>query len=290
MRTYKRGSFGALASLLILSASTLCYAQDEPPPAPVDPAPEAPPPPPPPPPAETEAQAQAQAQGGATVGVGLPPAPEPDDNAGESDHDSVVGSLGVGYLGRRSLLIASGIDPTDPGLEVEEVAAPVIGVRYWLNDMMGIDAGLGFLLSGGSTETSSPAGDTDDDLQGFKAFIIHGGVPFSLADSQHFSFQVVPELNFGLTSSTIEGDPDDQELSGLHFDIGARVGAEIQFGFIDIPQLSLQGSVGARFAYDKVKAELGDSSISQSTHSFGTNVGDNPWNIFTSNIAALYYF
>jgi hypothetical protein len=27
-----------------------------------------------------------------------------------------------------------------------------------------------------------------------------------------------------------------------------------------------------------------------SSWSLGTTVGDNPWNIFTSNVAALYYF
>jgi hypothetical protein len=32
----------------------------------------------------------------------------------------------------------------------------------------------------------------------------------------------------------------------------------------------------------------GDNGSSR--FSFGTNVGDNPWNIFTSNVAALYYF
>jgi hypothetical protein len=29
---------------------------------------------------------------------------------------------------------------------------------------------------------------------------------------------------------------------------------------------------------------------STSNMSIGTTVGDNPWNIFTSNVAALYYF
>jgi hypothetical protein len=33
-----------------------------------------------------------------------------------------------------------------------------------------------------------------------------------------------------------------------------------------------------------------DVDSSTSAFSLGTTVGDNPWNIFTSNVAALYYF
>jgi hypothetical protein len=218
-------------------------------------------------------------------------APAPAPAAAESDHDSVVGSFAVGYLGRRSLLMGSDFD-LDSGLSVEEVSAPVIGMRYWFDDMIGIDAGLGFLISGGTDEVESDGESAETDLQGYTAFILHAGVPISLADSGHFSFQIVPEANVGFGSSTIDGGDagEDTDLSGFHLDVGARVGAEVHFGFIDIPQLSLQGSIGARFAYDKVGGEVGDSSGNRSTHSFGTNVGDNPWNIFTSNVAALYYF
>jgi hypothetical protein len=34
----------------------------------------------------------------------------------------------------------------------------------------------------------------------------------------------------------------------------------------------------------------GGASASLSEVAFGTSVQDNPWNIFTSNVAALYYF
>jgi hypothetical protein len=167
----------------------------------------------------------------------------------------------------------------------------VVGVRYWLSDFMGIDAGLGFA----TTSSSSKVNDAETDNPGQTVFILHGGVPLSLASAGHFSFQIVPELNIGFAGSTIE-DPDDAgpleetSLSGFHLDLGARAGAEIHFGFIGVPQLSLQGSVGARLSYDKVSGESGDNEASASTFGIGTTVGDNPWNIFTSNVAALYYF
>lgn len=203
--------------------------------------------------------------------------------ADATDHNYVVGTFGIGYMGRRSILV----DPTaaDPTVD-----APIIGGRYWLNERFGIDAGLGLLFSGGSTKT----GDTSTDLQGYTVFMLHGGVPIALAGGKHFSFQIVPELNFGLASSKTApaGGADGSDLSGIHFDIGARAGSEIQFGFIGIPELSLQAGVGLALAYDRVKVSPpgGGVATSVSRTAFGTSVGDNPWNIFTGNIAALYYF
>jgi hypothetical protein len=122
-----------------------------------------------------------------------------------------------------------------------------------------------------------------------RVFMLHGGVPLSLASAGHFSFQIVPEMNVGLASQS--PDDTDTSLSGFHFDVGARAGAEIHFGFIGVPQLSLQGSVGVRMNVDSTKysPEMGDD-VSTSHFSWSTTVGDNPWNIFTSNVAALYYF
>jgi hypothetical protein len=224
---------------------------------------------------------------GAAFGQTNAAAPPADGN---SDHIDMVGHLGIGYLGRRTVLIAApGGGVADP----TPVDAPVLGVRYWLSPMLGIDAGLGLSLTGGSV--TAPGGD-DADKVGSTVVILHGGVPLSLASSNHFSFQIVPEINFGLASATQELDPaPDNELSGFHFDIGARAGAEIHFGFIDIPQLSLQAGVGVAFAYDSVSASNPDGAdpaeeTKDSTKTFGTTLAGNPWDIFAGNIAALYYF
>lgn len=217
------------------------------------------------------------------TGMTLPGAiPEP--TAGVTDHALVVRHFGIGYMGRRTI----NINPTGAPATVD---APIIGVRYWLDPLIGIDAGLGLLFSGGSAKT----GDTSTDLQGYTVFMLHGGVPLALAGSKHFSFQVIPELNFGIASSkTAPAAPGGQgnDLSGIHFDIGARAGAEIQFGFIGIPELSLQAGIGLALSYDhsKITPAGGGAATSVGTTSLGTSVGNNPWNIFTSNIAALYYF
>jgi hypothetical protein len=215
-----------------------------------------------------------------------PAAPPP----GGRDHDLVTGHFGIGYMGRRTVQIAAA--GAGGALGSAPIDAPIIGVRYWLDPMLGIDVGLGFLFTTGSN-SADPGASVD--RQGYTAFLIHGGIPLALAGSQHFSFQIIPELNFGYAGSTINavGAAPEVDLSGIHFDIGARAGTEIQFGFIGIPELSLQAGIGLAYTLDHVKATTKSNpnvSVSSSQAEFGTNTGDNPWNIFTGNIAALYYF
>jgi len=262
------GCLVGLAGVLITSS---VFAQDA---APAATAPAAPPQP-------AAADASASSSGSAQVGMALPgAAPQAAAVAGSSDHDSVVGRLAVGYMGR------NGVDIGAAGLPAGTVIdAPVIGVRYWLSDMIGIDAGLGFGVTSGSTKDAMGA---STDAPGWHLFMIHGGVPLSLASAGHFSFQIVPELNLGFAGASQTVGGMDVSASGFHLDIGARAGAEIHFGFINVPQLSLQGSVGLRMNMNSTSADPGDAGTSH--FNLATTVGDNPWNIFTSNVAALYYF
>jgi len=266
------GYLAGLAGVLVTS-SAFAQAADA---APAAAAP-APPPQPAPPPA---ADASASSSGSAQVGMALPgAAPQAAAVAGSSDHDSVVGRLAVGYLGRNAI-------PVGAGVGVNAIPTPVIGVRYWLSDMLGIDAGLGFGLTSGS----QTAGGMSNDTPSWHLFMIHGGVPLSLASAGHFSFQIVPELNLGFAGGSVDAGGDTNKVSGFHLDVGARAGAEIHFGFINVPQLSLQGSVGLRLNMDSQSSTIAGNETKASSFGLGTTVGDNPWNIFTSNVAALYYF
>lgn len=268
---------GCLAGLAGCLLTGSAFAQDA---APAAEAPAAPPAPAP------AADTSASTSGSAQVGMALPgAAPQAAAVAGSSDHDSVVGRLAVGYLGRHTIEIGA------PGTTADAaVDTPVIGIRYWLSDMLGIDAGIGF----GINSSSADNGMTDTDGPSTKVFLLHGGVPLSLASAGHFSFQVVPELNVGFASSSQDVPVGmmtvEQSVGGFHLDVGARVGAEIHFGFINVPQLSLQGGVGARLAMDSTSTDNGTVETSASRFTLNTTVGDNPWNIFTSNVAALYYF
>jgi hypothetical protein len=265
------GCCAGLASLLFAGGA---FAQT----ADAAPAAAAPAPPPEPAPAPATVDASASTSGTAQAGMALPgAAPQAAAVAGNSDHEAVVGRLAVGYLGRAGV-----------GIGDEVVPAPVVGVRYWLSDMLGIDAGIGFGL--GSSSSENAAGMSVDGPS-THAFVIHGGVPLSLASAGHFSFQIVPELNLGFAGSSEGEGMAETSASAFHLDVGARAGAEIHFGFMDVPQLSLQGGVGVRLQMNSTSAEVGGMDAgSTSSTSIGTTVNGNPWDIFTGNIAALYYF
>lgn len=237
--------------------------------------------------AEAEAEAEERERAGDTDTM-EPTEPRSDveeNDDGESDHDSVIGHFGVGYLGMQSMTV--GVDRTT-------VRAPVVGVRYWLMDFMGIDAGFGLNVSGGKGTTT---GADDVRKPGLGVYIFHVGLPLNLYDRGSFSFQAVPEMNLGLAFA---GDRDldpNAELKdrGIHYSVGARAGAELQFGFIGLPELSLQGSVGLYFQTERgatvTKPDGGDDAkATDSSVSFGTTLGNDPWDIFTGSISALYYF
>jgi hypothetical protein len=206
------------------------------------------------------------------------------------DHEGVIGHFAVGYMGISQLPIGG---VANGGAAQNTITAPVIGVRYWLNRMIGIDGGIGFGLASGGTSTTVGGVETDTDQPSSLGFALHGGVPLAFAHGKHYSFELIPEANVGFTSGTIKAaaaNQPDTDLSGFRLDLGARVGSEIYFGFIGIPQLSLQASVGAYFTHQAWKESAGNTSASVTATTLGTSVQGAPWAIFVNNISALYYF
>jgi hypothetical protein len=191
----------------------------------------------------------------------------------------------------------SAASPGPGGITSSTVSAPVIGVRYWLQRNLGIDLGVGVGLAGGSTEAVQGTTDTTVSKVSSTGFALHGGVPFAFAHGRHYSFLVIPEVTVGFASATFKptaqaGVPvgPNQDLSGFLFDGGARIGAEIYFGFIGIPQLALQATLGVSYRRSVFKWSSGNNSASDGTNSFGTNVQADPWAIFKDAISATYYF
>ena len=220
--------------------------------------------------------------------------------AGDSDHAGVVGTFGIGFFGTTDVPVAgcNVAAAACPDATAATVSAPTLGIRYWMSHNMGIEAALGFNITSGSTTTTPPAGaaiDTND--PSYVAFALHGGLPLVLADSGHFAFEVVPELNFGIASGSWDDTSAanaDVDLGGMMFQLGARAGAEVQFGFIDIPQLSLQATIGAHLGLESRSATIngagGKTEVSRSSFGFGTSIQGEPWDIFTGALTAIYYF
>jgi hypothetical protein len=222
---------------------------------------------------------------------------------GVTDHEKVVGKFGVGYFGITNLPIGEGgVTAVTRG----NLAAPVIGMRYWLSEKMGLDIGLGFTFQSiGNREVQQPGGVTvSTDGPAALGAVVHGGLPLAFAYGKHYKFLLVPELNVGLTTRTEKAQnvppgapvPGDIHRSGFLLDIGARIGSEIQFGFIGIPELALQASVGLLFRRDVARNQqdaagvVPETSSSVGNNVLTTTVQNDPWALFVNNISAIYYF
>jgi len=204
--------------------------------------------------------------------------------SGGSAHEAVVGRLGVGWLGTADVPVgpanAAGTAP---------VPTPVVGIRYWLNSVIGIDAGLGFFTTSSAVRTESGSTMTVEGPTR-TAFVLHAGVPIGLADAGNFSFHLTPEMNLGIGSGKGTVGTASADLSGFLLEGGVRAGAEIFFGFIGIPQLSLEGSVGVFLSSATGKVSSGGGSTRFSTFVLATSSVAQPWDIFRKDIAARYYF
>jgi hypothetical protein len=221
------------------------------------------------------------------------------------DHERFVGHFAVGYFGISQIPIGTADPAGAAGIAAPgqgTVTAPIIGVRYWLKRGMGIDAGigLGYQQGGGSTTVVNANGstttlNTSSNNNAF-AFALHGGVPFALAEGHHYVFEFVPEATFGYATGTVKGVPGnppgpDTSVNGVRFNIGARIGAELHFGFIGVPELALQASIGVYVAYGQAgSSQTNGSSWSANQTNISTSVQGDPWAIFADTISALYYF
>jgi hypothetical protein len=218
--------------------------------------------------------------------------------AGPSDHSQVVGTFGVGWYGVGDVPIGS--NPAD-GSRVG-INVPAIGARYWLNELLGIDGAIGFNTSSGSQEITTVAGNvtttTKTDDASRTGFWFHFGVPLALAHSSHFAFLIIPEANVAFGSGKVKAPapppntPQGPDLSqsGFKLNIGARAGGEIHFGFMGLPRLSLEGSVGLFMDIENTKAEQGPAKSSHSTFQLATSSINQPWDFFRGIVAARYYF
>jgi hypothetical protein len=214
-----------------------------------------------------------------------------------TDHNLMVGKFGISWFGVSSIPIATGT-PAGSGDDPEiapgapaSVSTPAIGLRYWLNDRIGIDAGAGLSIAAGDARNVT----SGVDKQTVFSMLAHAGMPFNVASGKHISLQLIPEMNLGFAVSSVEptqqpNPPPNATLTGVRLDVGARLGGEVHFGFMDIPELSLEGSVGLFLTYQATKAEVATAFASQYNILVTTAAYQNPWDIFTSYVRARYYF
>lgn len=271
--TSTSGSVGFGASTETGASTTATAEASPPPPPPAVAAPVPPPPPPPPPPPAVE-----------------PPAP----GAERTDHEKVVGALGVGLLSSMEIFV---LQP-GPSYTEQPLRVATLGIRHWLDEGLGFEVAFGFNTSSGTREDTI-IGRKDVPDPTVWGLGLHAGLPLSFYHDAHYNFLLIPELNLGYASGKLDDDPNlagDQAVDSRAFllGVGARIGAEVQLGMIDLPMLALQGTIGANFNYRYASTEAAESDVLvrrvRSRIEASTASYDDPWDVFVSSIAALYYF
>src|SRR5262249_11657764 len=154
--------------------------------------------------------------------------------------------------------------------------------------------GLGLGLTSKSVDATVNGTTTTQDSPSVFASAVHGGVPIVLSRGKHYAFELTPEATIGFAQATIKGHggASDTSLSATRVQEGARLGRAILFGFIGVPELGLQSSVGLQLRRDAVKEsqDTPSQSAGGSTMTIGSTVEGAPWAIFVNNISAIYYF
>lgn len=214
-----------------------------------------------------------------------------------SDHARTIRHYAVGYLGFTNIPFGALQDLalSEPAESSGRFArAPIIGLRYWATPRVGIDAGVGFSTGFASQRAANdPSGSSTKDALLPRAAALHIGAPVAVTAGRHYVFELIPELNSGYATLSVPIESIDSEVvhNGIHLDVGLRAGAEIHFGFIGVPELSLVGSLGCRLDANYLKTEDRSSSttVTDTRVVFRTTLGNDPWDLFTGSVSAFYY-
>jgi hypothetical protein len=268
---------GARRVGLILSIA-LCarplLAQTPPPPAPVAP-----------PAAEPVAPVVAAGEPPVAVPAAppaaAPPAPTPVRTVGPipvadatplpSDHDAVVGRVGVSAqrldTGPVPLALRPGLGcAADAGVPCS-VTVGAFGARYWSSRNLAWNGALALAAGGGSNGSA-----TLDTYLGVGPVL---GVSVLLANWRHLSVLASPQLSF-LWFRPAGGDTS----STVMFDLQAALEAEIHFGFIGVPALSVGVLAGGAVQYE--------SAPGVHVWTVGVIGGGSVWNALTA-LSLRYY-
>lgn len=223
-----------------------------------------------------------------------------------TDHDVVIGAWGLGYHGLVQVALPmaipvgrgdqAGMQPNDK-LSLRQVLVPTLGLRKWFSKRRGFDAGLGLALSTGANSATYGNTKSTVDKETVFALSARAGLPIVAVDTRHMAFMVIPEATVAFATSNVaaefaENAPPDAKLRGFSANIGLRAGAEVHFGFMGLPRLSLQAGVGLYMTAQWASATVSNQSLSTYDISIGLGSVGNPWDIFTgiANLSARYYF
>jgi len=219
-------------------------------------------------PAPAEVAGETAASPAQPPGVG--PIPTADATPAASDHDAVVGHVGIEARrfdpGPLPLALRSGLGC--PLGTTCELSMGVVGARYWWTRDFAWNAGLAFAAGGGRTGTVA--------LDTYYGFGPIAGLSMLLGNWRHLAISASPELAFVWFRP---GAPDAGGRTTM-FSVRGALEAELHFGFVGVPALSIGLLAGMRFQYE--------SAASTRLWSIGVIGDGSVWDALT-NLYVRYY-
>lgn len=170
--------------------------------------------------------------------------------AGITDHELVLRQIGVrvvhwGKMSAGASLVTAGVAgggnnaPAINPNTTANLSLTTIGVRTWLTERVGIDAGLGLYVH-------MPRAGANQFGMGFA-----GGVPIALAWFKHITIYAEPRFNLSFMRVA-------KGVIPVTFGLAGDLGAELSFGWLGIPRLAVQFAIGLELLlqYDGDKTDM----------------------------------
>lgn len=205
-----------------------------------------------------------------------------------------LGSLGFGFLGTTNVLQARFVAPiTSPTPVFNTTTVPLIGVRWWTPAYrLGLEFGFGAMVI--ATDSSEPQSMFAANSPTTLEFAWHASMPIVLGSTEHIIFFVAPEFRVGHSTWTMKNEMGTPP-NAWTVEASAKGGVEIFFSFIGLDNLSIEAGIRAGLTH-QVRTSYSTSPLQSETPGtlsmtrFSTNLVANPWDLFTSTLAARYYF
>lgn len=226
--------------------------------------------------------------------------------------ERVRGRFGLGFVGTHVVPIGYGA-PTgtvdSPGIAMapgasgltDSLAVPTVGGLYWTGaafgpvKALGILVGVGLMSRGSGVQIEQPGQSTQTTgAPPLFGMAFHVGLPLAVASGEHTLISLAPEVTVGFTTGVVRPGAGvtapAAALSGSTVRVGARASAEIFLGFIGLPEVSLEAGFRLGVAVDSANISVGAAQYTAGSTVLMTSLEGTPWNVFTSSIAARYYF
>jgi hypothetical protein len=202
------------------------------------------------------------------------PIPTADEVPAASDHDAVLGHVGIEARrfdpGPLPLALAPGVScPTaGAGTPACQVTMGALAARIWWTRNLAFNAGLAFGVGGGS-----------DAMQSLDTHVGIGpllGLSLLLGNWRHLAISASPQLAYVWFRPGGTGAGPNTTMLALQ----AALEAEVHLGFVGVPALSVGVLAGMGLQYESA----GDTRV----WSVGVLGGDSVWGVL-SNLFVRYY-